>query len=87
MPPFLTPAFWQHVVRTLALSPQQGRIVSLILQGKQDKEIAHAIGISRHTVRTHLRPLLKRHELEDRGHLVLRVFELHVESVAQNGGG
>ena len=32
IPSFLTPVFWHHVVETLELSPQQARIVELLVE-------------------------------------------------------
>ena len=76
LPSFLSPEAWQHIVAELQLSPQQARIVALILQGKQDKEIAAELHLNRYTIRTYLRRVFDRGSLEDRMTLVLRIFEL-----------
>jgi len=62
--------------RRLALSPQQIRIVELLLRNKQDKEIAAELGLSFPTVRTYLRRIFDRVGVEDRTGLVLHVFAL-----------
>ena len=67
---------WLEIAEALSLSPQQTRIVELILRGKQDKEIADALGVSFHTVRTYLKRIFDRTEVADRIGLVLRVFAL-----------
>ena len=78
IPSFFTPALWQHVINTLEFSPQQARVVSLILQGKQDKEIVAEMGLSRDTIRTYLRRVFDRLGVDDRVGVVLRVFALCV---------
>jgi len=65
-------ATWKQVTDTLALSPQQARILKLILCGKHDKEL----GVSFHTVRTYLKRIFDRTEVADRIGLVLHVFAL-----------
>ena len=76
LPSFLSPDAWHHIVASLQLSPQQARIVALILQGKQDKEIAAELHLNRYTIRTYLRRVFDRVELEDRMELVLRIFAI-----------
>ena len=65
---------WQTIVNDLALSPQQMRIVELILRGKQDKEIATALSLSVPTVRTYLKRIFDRCGVSDRLSLVLLIF-------------
>jgi predicted ATPase/DNA-binding CsgD family transcriptional regulator len=45
------------VPRPEALTPRQHEIVQLLVEGLSDKEIAAALGISRHTVSNHLRTI------------------------------
>ncbi len=70
---------WIRAVEALALSPQQARIVSLILQGKRDKQIAAAMGVRIATVRTHLGRLFARIGVADRVELLLMVFAIVME--------
>ena len=70
----LSPLEWTELVRKLRLTPQQARIVAYILQGKRDKQIAAAMGLSMATVRTHLSRIFVRVGADDRVGLVLRVF-------------
>ena len=76
LPPFLSPDAWEHIVRSLQLSPQQARIVCLILHGKQDKEMAAELGLNRYTIKTYLRRIFDRLGLEDRMDLVLHIFAI-----------
>ena len=58
----------------LGLSPQQARVVALILAGKQDKQIARDMGVGVPTVRTYLTRIFQRTGTSDRVELVVRVF-------------
>jgi len=72
--PMLTARQWTHAVDVLHFTPQQARIVGLILQGKRDKQIAGQLRLSESTVRTHLRYIFARLSVSDRVELVLRVW-------------
>lgn len=76
LPCFLASSDWQYIVHALRFSPQQAKIVSLILQKKQDKEISAKLGLNRSTIRTYLRRVFDRVGVEDRMELVLHVFAL-----------
>ena len=65
---------WERVVALLGLSPQQARIVALILEGKPDKQIAREMGVRVPTVRTYLTRIFQRTGAADRVELVLHVF-------------
>lgn len=69
-------ATWHQIAKALALSPQQARIVELILQNKQDKEIAAELELSVATIRTYLRRIFDRVKVKDRLSLILRIFAL-----------
>lgn len=68
-------AEWRWVVEALELSPQQARIVELIVRGAGDKQIAAALGLSKYTVRTYLSRIFARLGVRDRVELVVHVFE------------
>ena len=65
---------WARTQSELGLSPRQAQIVRHVLQGKADKQIAHDLGISLPTVRTHMRRLFAKFELRDRLELTLLVL-------------
>ncbi len=67
---------WLRVAKELQLSPQQQRIVELILSGRKDKEIAREMGLRIPTVRTYLQRIFLREGVRDRMELVLRVCAL-----------
>lgn len=67
---------WQTISKKLDLSPQQTRIVELLLCGYQDKEIAAELRLTVSTVRTYLKRIFDRVEVRDRMALVLHIFAL-----------
>ncbi len=69
-------ATWQSVAKQLALSPQQTRIVELILCGLQDKDIAAELSLTIPTVRTYLSRIFDRTGVSDRLALVLHIFAI-----------
>jgi DNA-binding CsgD family transcriptional regulator len=75
-PPMLTPGQWAEVVCAFRLSPQQARIVRLILQNKPDKQIAVELNLNRYTIRTYLKRIFDRLGIDNRLGLVLHVFDL-----------
>lgn len=75
-------ATWQAIADELQLSPQQTRIVELILCGYQDKEIAAELSLSVATIRTYLKRTFDRVAVVDRMGLVLHVFAKAQEHTA-----
>jgi DNA-binding NarL/FixJ family response regulator len=65
---------WRDLVAAMDLPLQQAKIVELLLQGMQDKQIAYELGLSRQTVRTYLNRIFARFHVADRVELVIRVF-------------
>lgn len=70
---------WRAIAKALALSPQQTRIVELILRGRQDKEIATELCLQVSTVRTYNRRIFFRLDVGNRLSLVLRIFAMAQE--------
>lgn len=52
------------------LSPRQAQIVDLLAEGRSDKEIALALGLSTATVRTYLQRMYRQYGSRGRAHLV-----------------
>ena len=65
---------WLTVAASLDLSPQQKRIVELLLRGMRDKQIANELELSVPTVRTYLGRIFLKVEVQDRVELILRIF-------------
>lgn len=75
----MTQSTWQAIAKTLEFSPQQFRIVELILRGQQDKDIATELGLSIFTVRTYIKRIFARIDVHDRLSLVLCIFSMAQE--------
>jgi DNA-binding NarL/FixJ family response regulator len=54
-----------------ALTPREQEVLQLIGEGKRNKEIAHALGISENTVKTHISSLVRKLGIDDRLQLIL----------------
>lgn len=59
----------------LPLTPAEARVFWEVIQGSTNKEIAERLFISPRTVQTHLRHILSKLELENRGQLIRFAFE------------
>lgn len=75
----LDAATWASVIKVLGFSPQQAKIVELILCGTCDKQIAHRLSLSVDTVRTYLKRIDARLGVSGRVELVVRVFVTALE--------
>jgi DNA-binding NarL/FixJ family response regulator len=73
----LTKREFDRVAQALELSPQQARIVSLLMEGMTDKEIAAEMDLKFSTVRTYMDRIFLRLGVDDRVELVLHVFGVH----------
>jgi len=65
-----------RVVETLRLSPQQKRIVELILRNRCDKQIAADMQLGHSTLRTYISRIFARTGVSDRVELVLLIFSM-----------
>ena len=66
---------WLEISRRNGLSPQQAKLLRLLLTGRGDKQIATAMGISLPTVRTHMTRVFAKTGAGDRIELILKVVE------------
>jgi DNA-binding CsgD family transcriptional regulator len=58
------------------LTPRETEIVYLLLDGKTSNEMAEKLNISRHTVDTHRRKILKKTGLRNTHELMVTFFQL-----------
>jgi DNA-binding CsgD family transcriptional regulator len=58
------------------LTAAEGRVVGQLLQGHSVKRMAAELGISGHTVRTHLKRALTKADAHSQVELVVRIFVL-----------
>jgi DNA-binding NarL/FixJ family response regulator len=69
-----TAAEWKELAGQLGLSSQQAQITHHLFEGLGDKQIASAMGISEHTVRTYLSRMFAKLGVQDRNELLVGVF-------------
>jgi DNA-binding CsgD family transcriptional regulator len=61
------------VARFKSLTPREGEVVKLLLQGKSNKLIALSLGISRRTVEFHLKNVYAKFQVSSRVELILKL--------------
>ena len=62
----------------LGLTPREFEVLSCLVQGKSNKQIARQLGIEEQTVRNHLRPVFMKFGVAKRAELLVKVFELGI---------
>jgi DNA-binding NarL/FixJ family response regulator len=72
----IEPDHWREVLDLLGLSPQQAKILDLLLRGVCDKNIAPTVGIGQSTVRAHIASILARTRSNNRTELAMQVRSL-----------
>jgi DNA-binding CsgD family transcriptional regulator len=65
----LTPAA-QRSVRAEGLSDAERRVLALVAAGSSTESVAEALDVSLHTVRTHVRNLMRKLDAQSRAHAV-----------------
>lgn len=75
--PQLSDAQWQRIADALRLTSRERDVVAALLRGGQDKEIAHTLNLSSHTVHSHLDRIYRKVGVTTRCELILRVFAEH----------
>jgi DNA-binding CsgD family transcriptional regulator len=85
-PTLLKEEAWTAISSSLRLSARELQIVTCVIEGRldTDHEIARVLGISPHTVHTHLERLYKKIGVASRSHLILRVFAEYVRLAPSN---
>lgn len=75
---------WAKVVPLLDLSPQQTRIVELLLQDMGYKQVAAALDIAIPTIRTQMGRIFQRLGVDDRVGLIIHVFTIALKQVQES---
>ena len=60
---------------SMDLTPREFEVLSWLVQGKSNKEIARQLDIEEQTVRNHLRPVFQKFGVAKRAELLVKVFE------------
>jgi len=79
---FLSPEEWMALIRVLRLSPREATIADLAVGDNSDDMIAQQLGISRHTVHTHLDRIYTKLGVHSRCQLAVRIFRTYVTATA-----
>lgn len=79
----LTNAQWTAVGLALRLSPRELQIVQAVFDDQKEAAIADNLGISAHTVHTHLERLYRKVGARGRTTMAVRVFAEHLRLIGE----
>jgi len=82
---FLSAEEWMALIRVLRLSPREAMIADLAVGDNSDDTIAQQLGISRHTVHTHLNRTYTKLGVHSRCQLAVHLFRTYVATRTQPG--
>ena len=85
-PAFLAPHRWTVIANALGLSGRELDVVRCILDGRSEESTAGVLGISSHTVHTHVDRLHRKLQVGNRAELILRIFREYVSLVEEEIG-
>jgi len=71
---------WRHLARVLRLSGRELEILQAVFDDQKESTIAADLGISTHTVHTHLERLYRKLRVSSRVALVVRVIAEHLSN-------
>ena len=74
----LLEAEWDRIARQLELSPRELQIVRLVTVDAKEHTIARRLGISIHTVHSHLKRIYAKSCVSSRVELILEIFREYV---------
>jgi DNA-binding CsgD family transcriptional regulator len=75
----LTEEEWNRLAELLQLTPRERDIVRRLLLGESEARAGLSLGISNHTVHTHLGRIYRKLEVRSAAGLILRVFAAYLE--------
>ena len=84
LPRLLNNRQWQRVARCLAMSERELQIAKLIFDDEPERAIATRLGITPHTVHTHMQRLYVKLDVKSRVGLVLRILGEHRADAEQH---
>ena len=79
----LLEAEWDRIARQLELSPRELQIVRLVTVDAKEHTVARRLGISVHTVHTHLKRIYAKLGVSSRVELILEIFRKYVTYARQ----
>ena len=81
---FIKDSRWREIKRILRISPRESEIIRYIMTGEDEALIASRLGISTHTVHTHLERLYIKLKVNSRSQLIVRIFAEYVSLEASH---
>lgn len=72
--------------RIALLTPQQVRVLSMIRQGKLNKQIAHELQVGDSTIKAHVSEILRKLDVISRTQIVIETASLDFERITRAGG-
>jgi len=78
----LSSGHWQAVIDAMQLSPQEARVVELVLRGACEKQVSSQLGIGIPTIRTYLTRIAAKTGTHGRMELALHVLGVSHQVVA-----
>lgn len=78
----LTDQEWHTLATRLTLSPRELQILQRVFDDEKELAIAESLGISRHTVHTHLARLYRKLGVGSRCEALVRIFGEHLASLS-----
>jgi DNA-binding CsgD family transcriptional regulator len=80
---YLSDEAWALLAQRLDLSPREVQIICRIFAHEREAEIARALEMSSHTVRTHMERLYRKLQVRSRTELVIAVVGCLLAEIAQ----
>lgn len=74
-----SPRQWHDIAATLQLSPREDEIVRLLFRDLTENAMSRELGISTHTVHTHMERLFRKLAVQSRTGVLLRVFATYLD--------
>jgi DNA-binding CsgD family transcriptional regulator len=82
---FISELGWRCLARKLKLSDREIEIARAVLKDQTERAIARRLGISPHTVHTHLERLYRKLQVSSRLELAVRLFQTLLMLTAEPG--
>lgn len=76
---------WERIARSLQLSKREFQILQCIFDELKETMIAERLGLSSHTIHTHLERMYHKIGTRSRAGIILKVFDRHLVLNGTNG--
>lgn len=69
---------WRSIAALLGLSKREFQIVLSVFDGHKETVIACELGISTHTIHSHVKRLYRKLDVSDHSRVIVRIFEAYL---------